>query len=68
VGKDLKTEVQVSQIPGGEVISVKVSESSGNVAFDRSVVNAIWRASPLPLPKDPSLFSRKLQFVFHPED
>ena len=68
VGKDLKTEVQVSQIPGGEVIRVTVSESSGNVAFDRSVVNAIWQASPLPLPKDPALFSRNLQFEFDPED
>lgn len=68
LNKDLKTEVQVSQIPGGEVIRVTVSKSSGNVAFDRSVVNAIWKASPLPLPKDPALFTRNLQFVFDPED
>jgi len=65
--KDLKTEVQVSQIPGGEVIRVTVTKSSGNVAFDRSVVNAIWKESPLPPPKDPALFSRNLQFVFDPE-
>jgi len=68
VGKDLKTEVQVTQIPGGEVIRISVSKSSGNVAFDSSVVNAIWKASPLPLPKDAALFSKKLQFEFDPED
>lgn len=68
LSKELNTEVLVSQIPGGEVIRVTVTESSGNVAFDRSVVNAIWKASPLPLPKDPALFTRNLQFVFDPEN
>ncbi|MDH3316018.1 MAG: TonB C-terminal domain-containing protein, partial [Gammaproteobacteria bacterium] len=63
----LKCELRVSQIPGGEVIDVKVSQGSGNEGFDQSVVNAIWNASPLPQPKDPSLFSRNLQFVFDPE-
>ncbi|HEX9583478.1 MAG TPA: cell envelope integrity protein TolA, partial [Gammaproteobacteria bacterium] len=66
--KGLKTEVQVSQIPGGVVTDVTVTISSGNVAFDRSVVNAIRKASPLPLPKDPALFTRNLQFEFDPED
>ena len=66
-GKDLKCEVLVSQIPGGEVVRVEVSKGSGNVAFDQSVINAIWKASPLPMPKDPALFSRNLQFEFDPE-
>ena len=49
------------------MVRVEISQSSGNVAFDQSVVNAIWKASPLPQPKDPSLFSRNLQFEFDPE-
>ena len=39
-------------IPGGEVTpgSVRVIRSSGNPAFDRSVVAAVYKASPLPVP------------------
>lgn len=59
--------VRVSQAPSGDVVTVQIVESSGNRAFDSSVENAVWKSSPLPLPKDQSLFSRQLQFVFDPE-
>ena len=38
--------------PGGDVVigSVKIREGSGNAAFDRSVVDAVYNASPLPVP------------------
>ena len=66
--RGLRCSVRVEQIPGGEVIRVSVTQGSGNVAFDRSVVEAVQRASPLPQPKDPSLFAREIIFEFHPED
>ncbi len=68
VPKGLKSTVLVGQIPGGEVISVVIKESSGNVVFDRSVVQAVYRSSPLPQPKVPGVFDREIQFTFDPED
>ena len=63
----LKCVVRVSQIPGGEVVQVETETSSGNVAFDRSVEDAVLRSSPLPTPKDPSLFDRSIRITFEPE-
>ena len=59
--------VRVSQAPSGDVVTVQIVESSGNRAFDSSVGKAVWKSSPLPLPKDVSLFRRDIQFVFDPD-
>lgn len=61
--------VQVQLIPGGDVASVQIVQSSGDPAFDRSVEDAVYRAAPLPLPPDPALFEsfRTLRFVFAPK-
>ncbi len=53
-----QAEFEVSLIPTGEVLNVKLSRSSGNPAYDNAVERAIRKASPLPLPADPSLFGR----------
>ncbi len=47
--------VNVQLEPGGRVISnqVEIVTSSGNPMFDQSVVNAIYDASPLPVPSGP---------------
>ena len=37
---------------GGNVIFAEIEESSGNMYFDQSVLRAIRKASPLPLPPD----------------
>lgn len=42
--------LRIRLIPSGEVVSVEITESSGVAAFDRSVENAVRKASPLPLP------------------
>ena len=63
----LKCVVLVSQIPGGEVVKAEIRTSSGNIAFDRSVEEAVLRSSPLPVPKDPSLFDRDISITFEPE-
>jgi colicin import membrane protein len=56
----------VDQIPGGEVTGVKILKGSGNSAFDRSVVAAINKASPLPQPRDPTVFARVIKITFIP--
>ena len=62
----LECELTVRTVPGGDVVNVTVSKSSGNEIFDRRAIAAVERASPLPLPKDTVTFERlKLrQFAF----
>jgi colicin import membrane protein len=52
----------VKLLPTGEVLSVRVTQSSGNVAYDEAVVRAIEKSSPLPLPTD-----RDARAAFVPE-
>jgi len=44
-----KTRVNIKLSASGEVIGIDISESSGNVIYDRSVETAIRQASPLPI-------------------
>lgn len=66
----LKCIVKVRLGPGGEVLEAKVVRSSGNAVFDRSVENAVYKAAPLPIPRDTDLFDyfREIEFLFNPED
>jgi colicin import membrane protein len=65
----LSCVIQVKLIPGGEVASAKVVQSSGDALFDRSVETAVLKASPLPLPDDPAMFKyfREINFRFVPD-
>jgi colicin import membrane protein len=60
--------VLVKQIPGGEVVDVRVVECNGDAAVVRSIEAAVFRSSPLPPPPNPSLFDRSLRFEFKPEE
>lgn len=62
VAKGLKCVVHVRLTPGGEVLSATVVSSSGNALFDRSAEYAVYKAAPLPLPEDPSLFDNFHEF------
>ena len=67
--KGMTCKVLVRLIPSGDVISVRIIQSSGNSAFDRSVEMAVQKASPLSVPKPESgLFDyfREVEFVFDP--
>ena len=67
--KGMRCKVLVRLIPSGDVVSVRILQSSGNIAFDRSVEMAVNKASPLPVPKsDTGLFDhfREVEFVFDP--
>ncbi len=62
----LSCTVLVRQLAGGEVVSVAIESCNGDDAVRRSVEAAVYRASPLPEPEDPSLFERNLRFIFEP--
>lgn len=63
----LRCKVRIEILPNGEVVSVKIVQSSGNPSFDNSVENAVYKSSPLPLPEDPKAFERVLEPTFTPE-
>jgi colicin import membrane protein len=50
--------------PTGDVLDVKLAKSSGNTILDRSAQAAVFKASPLPVPKDPKLFDALIKMVF----
>jgi colicin import membrane protein len=60
-------EVIVRQVPGGEVVGVTILKCDGDDALKRSVEAAVFRASPLPLPPDPSVFDRNLRLILKTE-
>ncbi len=46
----------VTLMPGGNVVSVDIAKSSGDAAFDQAWRTAVYKASPLPVPSDVSIF------------
>ena len=53
----------------GNVLSVKMTRSSGNARVDESAENAIFKASPLPFPGEARFYEylKEFNFVFKPE-
>ena len=58
----------VTQLPTGEIINVKISKSSGNRALDEAIERAIRKSDPLTLPDQPGLFKRELKLKYRPFD
>lgn len=65
---NLECVVAVQQLPNGEVVSVQVRRCNADDVVVRSIEAAVRRASPLPLPSNPLLFDRNLEFRFRIED
>ena len=59
----------ITILPGGSVLDVKLVKSSGNEAYDSAVERAILKAQPLPVPEDVTLFQkfREINFPFCPD-
>ncbi len=51
-----RAEFDVVILPGGTVLSVRLTKSSGFSTYDAAVERAIQKAQPLPLPPDPKYF------------
>lgn len=60
--------IEVIQLPGGDILSVRITRVSGQVAYDEAVERAILKSSPLPKPADPTLFERRLDITFCPQE
>ena len=61
----LQCVVKVQQLPGGEVINVDFGTCNGDATIRRSIEAAVFKASPLPAPRDPSVFDRNLELNFN---
>lgn len=68
VADDARAEFLVTLLPGGTVLSAKLTRSSGHAAYDNNVERAILSSQPLPLPTDVAMFNRfrELNLVFRP--
>ena len=60
-------EVEVSCSPSGQIIAVKLTQSSGNAAWDQAVLKAIEKTGTLPRDENGKIPS-KIPFVFRPRD
>lgn len=63
VDKTLSSQLLIRVAPGGMVLDVQITKSSGDVALDRSARDAVFKASPLPVPEDADAFDQFRQFV-----
>ena len=66
--RGLQCRVAVTLVPGGTVVSAVVEACNGDAAVRESLRAAVLKSSPLPLPKDPRLFERKLFLEFTPDE
>ena len=68
--RGITAKVAVRLTANGEVVSAQLTRSSGDSVFDRSVVNAVYKASPLPIPRERGVNEkfRELNLNFNPED
>lgn len=69
MNKHLETKLVVHLAPGGMVLEVVIVKSSGNAVLDRSAQTAVYKASPLPVPKNNGLFHsfRQINLTVRPE-
>lgn len=71
VDASMEVELKLTLVPTGEVVQVQIVKSSGNQALDRSVEQAIYKASPLSVPQDIAIFEQRFRnftMKFRPEN
>ena len=59
--------VKITLLPSGQVVHAKMGQCNGNAVIQQSIITAVLKASPLPIPQDPQAFSRNITFEFAPE-
>ena len=62
-----EAEIEVTCSPTGQILSKKLTRSSGNKAWDEAVLNAIEKTGSLPLDEN-GVMQPKLSFGFKPHD
>lgn len=70
VNKKLFTKLTIRLAPGGTVLEVHISKSSGDPSLDSSARAAVMKASPLPVPKEAGEFEpfREFELKVKPEN
>lgn len=58
----------VTQLPDGSIVTVRLKRSSGHATLDAAIERAILKSSPLPKADPADLFSRSLELRFKPLD
>ena len=58
----------VTQLPSGEIVTVRLKRSSGHATLDAAIERAILKSNPLPKPQQADLFERSLELRFKPLD
>lgn len=53
----MSSQFRIRLAPNGAVLDVSLTRSSGDSVLDRSAQSAIYKASPLPVPNDPTTFN-----------
>lgn len=68
--RSLSSQFRIRLAPNGVVLEVSLTRSSGDPILDRSAQSAIFKASPLPVPSDPSTFNlfRDISLTVRPEN
>lgn len=64
----LECTLYVTQAPGGSVVDVKLGTCNGDQIVRESITTAVYKSSPLPAPRDPRAFERRLEIVFRPKE
>ncbi|WP_419418704.1 cell envelope integrity protein TolA [Legionella sp. D16C41] len=70
VDSSLSSQFRIRLAPNGEVLEASLMRSSGDPVLDRSAQTAIYKASPLPVPTDPTTFNlfRDISLTVRPEN
>ena len=63
IDKEISCQLLIRLAPGGVVLDVQLVKSSGSSALDRSARDAVFKASPLPVPAESDVFESFRQFV-----
>lgn len=63
---NLSSRILVKLTTKGVVTQAQLTVSSGHTAFDSSAIRAVYRASPLPIPKDLYSHFKSFTFTFRP--
>lgn len=70
IDKNAKSLFRIRLAEDGSVLEASLIQSSGDVILDRSAQTAIHKASPLPVPKDPTIFTifRDIKLTVNPQN
>ena len=56
--------VVLSQLPSGKVTNVKLHACMGDSLYKDSLINAVWKSSPLPIAPDVEVFTENIVLQF----